>query len=149
MAPQPPKRFRRSLRRPSLLAWLHLLRITRRAERMAAEQLREWELSYAQFDVIAQLGGSEGMTQQELARRLLVTEGNVTQLLDKLERRSLVRRCPEGRTKRVILTPEGRSLFAEAVPAHEEWQAARFAALSDAEQRELLRLLKRLDRAQR
>lgn len=139
----------RNTRRPAVIAWLHLLRIVRRTERAAAEELRRWDLSYAQFDVIAQLGAAEGITQQELARRLLVTQGNITQLLDKLEARGLVRRCPVGRTNRLVLTDAGRELWAAVVPAHEDWQAARFAGLTCEEQRELMRLLGKLERSQR
>jgi DNA-binding MarR family transcriptional regulator len=139
----------RNTRRPAVIAWLHLLRIVRRTERAAAEELRRWDLSYAQFDVIAQLGAAEGITQQELARNLLVTQGNITQLLDKLEARGLVRRCPVGRTNQLVLTDAGRELWAAVVPAHEDWQAARFAGLTREEQRELMLLLGKLERAQR
>lgn len=145
----PQTRARRSLRRPGLLAWLYMLRITRRAQRAAARHLARWELSYAQFDALAQIGAAEGLSQHELAERLLVTQGNITQLLDKLERRGLVQRRPEGRTNRLVLTEAGRATFREVVPAHEDWQNARFAALSPADQRTLLRILTQLDRAQR
>lgn len=145
----PQLKHRRNLRRAGVLAWLHVLRIARRSERAAAQQLRAWDLSYAQFDIIAQVGAHEGISQQELAHKLLVTQGNITQLLDKLERRGLVRRCPEGRTNALVLTPEGRVLFAAVVPAHEDWQAARFAGLEPHEQAQLLHLLAKLDRSQR
>lgn len=140
---------RHGLRRPEVLAWLHMLRITRRGARAAAQQLQPWDLSYAQFDLLAQVGSAEGISQQELAERLLVTQGNITQLLDKMERRGLVQRCPEGRTNRVVLTASGRQLFAQVVPAHEDWQAGRFAGLSIEEQTQLMHLLAKLDRAQR
>lgn len=149
MASEQTQQRGRGLRRASVLAWLHILRIARRGERAAAQQLREWNLSYAQFDIIAQVGAHEGISQQELAHKLLVTQGNITQLLDKLERRGLVLRRPEGRTNALVLTDVGRALFAAAVPAHEDWQAARFVGLSADEQELLLRLLAKLDRAQR
>lgn len=126
-----------------------MLRITRRTDRAAAQQLRAWDLSYAQFDLLAQLSATEGCTQQTLAQRLLVTQGNITQLLDKLEQRGLVQRRPEGRTNRLMLTAAGHQLCATVVPAHEAWQAARMAALTDDEQRQLMRLLAKLDRSQR
>lgn len=145
----PPPRYRRSLRRPGLLAWLHMLRITRRDQRAAARQLAAWDLSYAQFDAIAQIGTQGGISQNRLAERLLVTQGNITQLLDKLERRGLVRRSAAGRVNHLFLTDAGRALFDEVVPAHERWQQARFDILSDEDQRALLRILAQLDRAQR
>jgi DNA-binding MarR family transcriptional regulator len=126
-----------------------MLRITRRDQRAAARHLAEWDLSYTQFDAIAQIGAQQGISQHELAEHLLVTQGNITQLLDKLEHRGLVRRCPEGRTNRLVLTAQGRALFDTVVPAHEDWQQSRLDALSAADQRELLRILSLLDRSQR
>jgi DNA-binding MarR family transcriptional regulator len=137
------------LRRPSVLGWLHLLRISHRVLQSAAGQLGSWELSNAQFDVLTQIGAAEGISQLDLAQRLFVTQGNVTQLLDKMEARSLIRRVPEGRTKRLYLTPAGRQLFDEVVPFHEDFVANQFCSLNSDEQRQLLRLLAKLDRAQR
>lgn len=131
-----------------VLAWLRLARIVDRTQRAAAEQLKLWQLSVAQFDVLAQLTAGEGPSQQALAERLLVTQGNVCQLLDGLERKGLVERRRDGRSNHIHLTPAGRQLATEVVPEHEAWQALRLAALDDAEQRELLRLLRKLDRSQ-
>jgi DNA-binding MarR family transcriptional regulator len=73
-----------------------------------------------------------------------VTQGAVTQLLDKLERRGLIRRCPDGRLKRLVLTEEGRRLRDCVVPGQEQFQAEQFAALTRDEQRQLLTLLRKL-----
>ncbi|HEY8492104.1 MAG TPA: MarR family transcriptional regulator, partial [Dehalococcoidia bacterium] len=99
------------MKRPPVLAWLRLARVFQRLERALVQQLRAWDLSLAQFDLLAHVGAAEGLTQQELADRLLVTKGNVCQLLEKLERRGLVVRRPEGRANRLFLTPAGRALF--------------------------------------
>ena len=85
--------------------------------------------------------------QQELADSLLVTKGNVCQLLDKLEDRALISRRHEGRANRLYLTDEGRRLFERVVPAHEAMIAERFSALSEGEQAQLHELLRKLDRA--
>ena len=63
-----------SLRRPSVLAWLRLLRVALKVERALGEQLQGWGLNNAQFDVLAHVGVAEGITQQELADSLLVTK---------------------------------------------------------------------------
>lgn len=136
----------RGLRRPRVLAWLRLARVFEKTERAGEEQLRAFGLSMGQFDVLAHIGASEGMSQGELARSLLVSKGNVTQLLSKLEGRGLVSRRSEGRTKRLFLTGKGRRLYEEVVPAHEEFIAGRFAALTSEEQRTLYELLRKLDR---
>jgi DNA-binding MarR family transcriptional regulator len=136
-----------SLRQPGVLAWLRLARVFQKVERASAAHLRTWGLTMAQFDVIAQLGAAEGCTQQELADRLLVTKGNISQLLDKAERGGLIVRCQQGRTKRLHLTEAGRRLRAAVVPAQERFVAEQIAALTPAEQRRLLALLRTLDRA--
>jgi DNA-binding MarR family transcriptional regulator len=144
------QKSRSRLRRVSLVTWLRLLRIMHRNEQAAAEHLRGWNLTHAQFDVLAQLGSAgDRITQSDLAARLLVTQGNITQLLDRMEQRGLVQRCPEGRSNLLSLTPEGWEMYDEVVPAHEEWQAERLSALTVDEQRQLLSLLDKLDRAQR
>lgn len=124
--------------------WVRLARAYLRNIRLAEARLRAWDLSVAQFDVLAQVGAHEGLSQQELAQRLLVTQGAVTQLLDRLERRGLIRRCPDGRLKRLALTEEGRRLRDLVVPGQEQFQAEQFAALTRDEQRQLLTLLRKL-----
>lgn len=136
-------------RRLGVALWTRLARVYGRNIRQAEGRLRGQSLSVAQFDALAQIGAHEGITQQELARRLLVTQGNITQLLDKLEQRELIQRCPDGRLKRLILTATGRSLRDSVVPGQEQFQAEQFAALSLDEQRTLLRLLSKLQRGQR
>jgi DNA-binding MarR family transcriptional regulator len=137
----------RSLRSPAVLGWLRLMRVFQKIDRGSGEHLRAWDLSVAQFDVVAHVGASEGMTQQELADSLLVTKGNVCQLLDKLEGRGLISRQQEGRANRLFLTEEGRRLFDEVVPAHEAVIADRFSVLSEEEQTRLYELLRKFDRA--
>lgn len=139
----------RAERRLGVALWGRLARFYERQLRLAGAHLRAWDLSTAQFDVLAQIGRHEGMTQLELAERLLVTQGNITQLLDKLERRGLLRRCPEGRLKRLVLTEAGRRIHDDIVPAQEHFQARQFTPLSLAERRQLLALLRKLQHAQR
>jgi MarR family transcriptional regulator, 2-MHQ and catechol-resistance regulon repressor len=116
-------------------------------ERDSGERLKGWDLNVAQFDVLAHVGASEGMTQQELADSLLVTKGNVCQLLDRMEDRGWISRRQDGRANRLFLTDEGRRLFNEVVPDHEALVTERFSALSRKEQEQLHELLRRLDKA--
>ena len=97
--------------------------------------------------MLAHVGAAEGIVQQELADSLLVTKGNVCQLLDRMEGRGLILRRREGRNNRVFLTEEGRRLFDEVVPRHEALIAGRFSALSLEEQDQLHELLRKLDKA--
>ncbi len=135
------------LRRASVLAWLRLARVFQKIDRASAEHLRRWGLSVAQFDALAQVGAAPGLTQQELAHHLLVTKGNICQLLDRLEQGGLIERRQEGRTKRLFLTEAGQRLFAEVVPAQERLIASLFSSLAPEEERALLGTLRRLDHA--
>ena len=130
-----------------MVAWLRLLRVEQKVSRTLTEDLRRWDLNLAQFDVLARVGGTEGTTQQELAEALLVTKGNVCQMLDRLQKRGLLVRRPDGRANRLFLTDEGRRLFEEVVPVHESLVAEQFSSLSTSERSQLMRLLGSLDRA--
>jgi len=132
--------------RARVVAWLRLARVYQQIDRASAELLRQWELSVAQFDVLVQVGAREGLMQQELADHLLVTKGNISQLLARMERRGLVRRTQEGRALVLSLTAEGRRLRDAVVPAQEALIAARLAPLDPAGRRALSVALRALDR---
>jgi DNA-binding MarR family transcriptional regulator len=137
----------RGIRTPALLGWMRLMRVYHKVERRSAERLKGWGLSVAQFDVLAHVGAAEGITQQELADALVVSKGNVCQLLDKMEGRGWISRVQDGRANRLFLTDEGRRLFEDVVPAHEAGIAERFSVLSEADQALLHELLRKFDRA--
>ena len=135
------------MRTPAVAVWLRLARVFQQVSRASNEQMRGWDLSLAQFDIIARVGASAGMTQQGLADGLLVTKGNICQMLDRMEHGGLIERRQEGRANRLYLTASGQRLFAEVVPAHEAMLTEQFATLTPDEQRTLLALLRRVDRA--
>jgi DNA-binding MarR family transcriptional regulator len=134
-----------SLRRPAVLAWLRLARVFQKIDTRSERFFRSQKLNTAHFDVLAQVGAARGMTQQELADALLVTKGNISQLLSKLEQAGLINRRQEGRTNCLSLTEQGQALFERVVPQQEALIADLLTPLSDDEQRELLRLLRKLD----
>jgi DNA-binding MarR family transcriptional regulator len=133
------------LRRHSVLAWLRMWRVVQKVERAAIEHLRAYDLNRAQFDVLAHVGAAEGCKQKDVGASLLVTKGNVSHLVDQMERRGLISRRQEGRTNRLYLTEEGRRLFEEVVPAHEDLVHQQISALSKEEQAQLHELLRELD----
>jgi DNA-binding MarR family transcriptional regulator len=134
------------VRNIELVAWLRLAHVFAKMERASIDHLRGRGLSLAQFDVLAQVGAHDGSTQQEVADALLVTKGNVTQLLDKMELAGLLRRRQEGRVNRLCLTEAGRKLYDRVVPEQEARIAEQFEALSPSEREQLHRLLRKLDR---
>jgi DNA-binding MarR family transcriptional regulator len=135
------------VRNVELVAWMRLANVFTKLERASIDHLRARGLSLAQFDVLAQVGTHEGCTQQELADALLVTKGNITQLLDKMESAGLLRRRQEGRVNRLCLTDAGHLLRNLVVPEQEACITAQFVALSPQERAQLHVLLRKLDRA--
>lgn len=133
--------------RAAVLAWIRLMRVYHKIDRAATEELRRHGLSLSRFDLINQIGTGEGRSQQELAESLLVTKGNIPQLLDPLEREGLVERRKCGRRNQIFLTDAGRALRQCIVGPHEELIAQQMSALSPEEQQTLLTLLRKLDHA--
>jgi DNA-binding MarR family transcriptional regulator len=134
---------------PPVLAWLRLFRVFQKIDRASSEHLRTWGLSTAQFDILARVGASRGITQQELADRLLVTKGNISQLLDRMEKLGLLRRCQEKRSNILVLTEQGRALYDRVVPAQEQLIEEKLASLSSSEVADMQRLLRKVDHALR
>jgi DNA-binding MarR family transcriptional regulator len=132
---------------PSTIAWLRLARIYHKIDHRTAVLMRMHGISVSRFDVLNHAGTPEGRTQQELANALLVTKGNITQLLDAMEGDGLIERRRDGRTKRVFLTEHGRCQRSTLVALQEAAIEDDFATLDDGERDTLLRLLRKLDRS--
>lgn len=80
-----------------------------------------WSLTLPQFDVLAELAraGRDGFTFVELSRLLLVTSGNLTGIVDRLEAQGLVKRQPGQHDRRIVrvkLTPKGRAMTRRMLP---------------------------------
>jgi len=144
-APRDPAARRRSR---AVAAWARIARLYAQTVRNVGEVLRPFGLSSAEFDVLAQLGPAEGICQRELARRLLVTQGNVTYHVRRLEARGLLERRHAGRRKHLYLTKAGRTALAAALPEVERWHEQQFAPLEPEAIHALLRALRRLDRGE-
>ncbi len=116
-------------------------------DRASAGHLSAYGLSVGQFDLLAQVGAHEGITQNELAEKLLVTKSNVCQILRRMEERGLISRRQEGRAKHLFLTEEGRRLFDEVVPSQEELIDRLLSSVPSEDHDLLSKTLGRLDRA--
>lgn len=130
-----------------LLIWHRLSRIFNQSLRASNHHLKAWKMTAAQFDCLVQIGSHEGLTQQELADKLLVTKGNITQLLSKMEQLGWVIRQQSWKTKYLFLSDQGRKLFDEVVPAQEHFQASHFDSLDLEEKKQLIALLRKVQHA--
>jgi len=134
-APQPEVKQR-------LRLWIRLLRATRAIEAQVRDRLRvQFSMTLPQFDVMAALYREEaGMTMTELSRRLMVSNGNVTGIIDRLVAEQYVLRQAQAEDRRsfiVRLTPKGTARFAAVAAAHEQWVNALLADF-DAQEMDML-----------
>jgi DNA-binding MarR family transcriptional regulator len=121
---------------PGFNAWVMAARACQLCQRTVAAAIESLDLELAHYDVLANVLHEPGISQQVLARRLLVAKSNVSVLLSSLERRGLVRRegdKADGRVRRVFLTAEGDRLARIATERHAEILAGMLAPLSDAD----------------
>lgn len=135
-----------------LKMWIRLLGVTRASESRLREYLRvQHDTTLPRFDVMAALyRRRDGVTMSELSRLLLVSNGNATTVVDRLEKDGLViRRASETdrRTVFVALTPEGLAQFDIYAAAHEAEVSQLFAGLSDTDLDRLTDILKRMGEA--
>ena len=138
-----------ALSKRRLKMWIRLLGVTRTAESHLREFLRVGhQTTLPRFDVMAALyRRREGVTMSELSRMLLVSNGNATAVVDRLETDGLVRRNPseaDRRTVFVALTPDGLTQFEGLAAGHEAEVDQLFAGLSEADLEALTEILKRM-----
>ncbi|HEY5789495.1 MAG TPA: MarR family transcriptional regulator [Gammaproteobacteria bacterium] len=136
----------------ALRLWLRLLSCTNLIEQAVRARLRnDFGVTLPQFDVLAELDAASGpQTMTGLSQRLMVSNGNVTGVVDRLERAGLVTRTASSSDRRVqfiALTDAGRARFAEVAAAHEAWVAELLAEVGAADVERLLELLAETKRA--
>ena len=129
-----------------LRLWLRLFTCKELIEAEVRRRLREeFAVTFPRFDLMAQLDRArKGMTLGELSQRMMVSNGNVTGLVDRLVEQGLIDRRPspdDRRAQIVSLTADGRRLFRAMARANEEWIGDMFADLSNGDTEALLRLL--------
>lgn len=129
-----------------LRLWLRIFTCKMLIEGEVRRRLRDdFDVTLPRFDLMAQLDRApNGMTLGELSQRMMVTNGNVTGLVDRLVAQKLIVRRPSPTDRRaqiVSLTAEGRKAFRAMARANRNWIAEILADLSPGEINELMRLL--------
>ena len=129
-----------------LRLWLRALTFTNLVEQRVRTRLRaDFDVTLPRFDVMAALyEAPEGLSMGEVSRRLMVSNGNVTGIVERLEREGLIRRrtrLEDRRRQLVRLTETGRDAFESMAGAHEGWIASMLSGLGEKEVEQLNRLL--------
>jgi MarR family 2-MHQ and catechol resistance regulon transcriptional repressor len=102
----------------------------------SAAHIRSMGLTPPQFDIIATLGNTSGMTATVLGEKTLITKGTLTGVVDRLVERGWVERAAHDSDRRcqiVRLTPSGEAVFERVFPAHLAHLDGRFAGVSAAD----------------
>ncbi|MEQ8295642.1 MAG: MarR family transcriptional regulator [Nitratireductor sp.] len=137
----------RSGNKERLLLWIRLLRASRMIESELRERLkRDFNSTLPRFDVMAALfRAPDGMLMSDLSRFLLVSNGNVTGIVDRLVSDGFVsraRRDGDRRTSIVTLTERGRDEFQRMARVHEDWIGDLLGDVDEADAKRLSTMLK-------
>jgi len=129
-----------------LRLWLRLFTCKEVIETEVRRRLREsFDVTLPRFDLMAQLERTpKGMTLGELSQRMMVSNGNVTGLADRLVEQGLIDRRPSPKDRRaqiVSLTAQGRKFFRSMARTNGDWIGEIFADLSADDIDALMRLL--------
>lgn len=122
--------------KPFIPVLRELARAYQAFESYSASHIRTLGLTPSQFDIVATLGNTDGMSFKELGEKTLITKGTLTGVVDRLEAKNLVRRvasASDGRSQIVQLTGRGQALFERIFPAHLAHVEQAFARLSQAD----------------
>ncbi len=135
-----------------LRLWLRMLTCTSLIEGEIRTRLRKrFDITLPRFDLMAQLEKApDGLTLGEVSRRMMVSNGNVTGLVERLVAEGLVERRASPKDRRatyVRLTDEGRAVFSGMARAHGDWMAELFDGLDPEEIGSLMELLAKTKRS--
>lgn len=139
-------------RKEALKLWVVLARCFNSFAQNEAHHLKAFDLTPPQFGVLETLAHLGPMKMCEIGTKLLMSGANVTGVVDRLEKKGLVRRALEAEDRRMFrihLTEEGSKLIAKFFPIHAGRIEAFTSVLTSKEKRVLTDLLKKLGRAQR
>ena len=135
----------------ALDTYIKLRRAVNAVNRREGEQMRYAELTESQFGVLEALLHLGPLCQRELAAKVLKSAGNMTTVVDNLQRRGLVERTRDGEDRRVVtvhLTGRGEALIRDVFPRVVAALVGAFSVLTAVEQKQLAALCRRLGTAE-
>src|SRR5260370_15269551 len=120
----------------SVRVWFRVIRLVARMQAAISERLSAIGVSMPQCDVLTTLSEEEGVSQQVLAKRLYVTKGNISGLLDRLEDAGFVERrsiASDRRQYAIYLTETGRATAEKAIAVQHRWIASTLGRMSESD----------------
>lgn len=134
-------------RKATLSTFVKLMRAAESVSAAVHRHLAAKDLSISQFGILEALHHLGPMCQKDIARKILKSAGNITMVIDNLQRRGLVTRERDRKDRRysvISLTDKGKTLIEKIFPLHAEQVHQRMSCLSGAELQQLSDLLKKL-----
>lgn len=131
----------------ALSMWVKLARASSTFSRLSGKDVERYGLTQPQFSVLEALGHLGPMTIGEVSRKMLVTGGCMTVIVDNLERDGLVERVRSTEDRRVVkvgLTEKGKKLFHQIFHQHAQRVSDLASVLTEEEQTQLSHLLRKL-----
>ncbi len=131
----------------ALATWVKLARAFSSFSKKSSEKIKSFGLTQPQFAVIEALGHLGSLKVGEICDKMLVSGGNMTLVLDNIEKLGYLERIPSKEDRRAIdvqLTQKGRELFDEIFKVHAEHITKLMSVLTPEEQKDLGDLLKKL-----
>ena len=131
----------------ALNAWIKFSRAANSFSPQIKESFREYGLTESQFGVLDALIHLGPLNLKTVSEKLLCTGGNITTVVDNLEKRQFVKRISDKKDRRQIkihLTNKGKALINKIMPGHVQVIVQEMSILSKSEQEELARLCKKL-----
>jgi len=137
----------KEMRISETMLWVRLAVTFNRLYQEVKKDLANADLTFSQLDILVCLNRTRGLPLSEVADRLLVTGGNVTGIIDRLEKAGLVTRQRDHKDRRIVwarLTERGYAVYRQLMPRYIGTMRKVNAYLTPAERKELMRLLKKL-----
>ncbi|QOY36241.2 MarR family winged helix-turn-helix transcriptional regulator [Anaerobacillus isosaccharinicus] len=131
----------------SLKLFIVLSRATRAIHDLAEEDIRTYGLNPTEFAVLELLYHKGDQPIQQIGKKVLLSSGSITYVVDKLEKKQLLLRksCPKDRrVTYAVITEQGKELMDEIFPKHKEAIETIFSGLEVSEKSQLIELLKKL-----
>ena len=122
----------------SSLVWLRMVRFVQRSNQLSNEFLERYNMTVAQFDVLAQIHIYEPITQMDLAEKLTVSSGGISRMLTRLEKEGLIVRKQDWKIKYISLSDKGRTLMQKTIPEQTAFQSSLFDEVLDEEEKKQL-----------
>lgn len=129
------------------LIWVRMTRFTHQSALLSNENVKKYEVTAAQFDVLNQIGTYQPLSQSELADKITISAGGISRMLGRLEREGYIKRNVEWKTKWISLTEKGQAKLEEVFEHQLDFQTSLMdECLTKAEQKKLYALVTKVQK---